>query len=401
MFAPPAHPLKVYAAPRATSAVVPRRRAFLATAGAAVGAALAGCLDGLASRSCVPVEPQSAIAVQRADVSLPVPKSALLEAASRDDIRAITDPAFGPDWDDLDERLGRSTGQRLVPDDLVIGVERAGRARAYPLQVLWTHEVVNDDLAGPLIATYCPVCGSSVTAERTVNGRATTFGVSGYLWRADLVMYDRLTDSLWSQIMATAIRGPAVGESLPLVPSTLTTWSAWRSEHPGTDVLLPPPVSTALGEATEQPYYFPYRQHQVFHDRAGDAFEARTAVKGVVVNGEARAYPFPALDRERVINDRLGGHPVLVALGSGDRVVAYDRCVEGRPLEFEPAGVGVANAGSSRWQLDTGLALDGPHEGSRLGGLAGPPPMFWFAWRDFFPDSDVYGDVVPPSPTSR
>lgn len=357
---------------------------------------VAGCLDRFGSLGCEPLHLDGAVDPARRDVSLPVAKSDLLKSAPKDAIRAIVEPAFASDWDDLGDRLGSETRQRLVDDDLVIGVERAGRARAYPLQVLWTHEVVNDDLGGPLIATYCPVCGSSVVADRVVDGEPTTFGVSGYLWRADLVMYDALTESLWSQIIATAIRGPAVGEALSMVPSTVTTWADWRAGHPATDVLLPPPLSTPLGESIEQPYYVPYRQHQLFGDRGGDGLDERTAVKGVAVAGEARAYPFPAIDRERVINDRLGGHPILVALAGESRVVAYDRCVEGRTLEFDPAGERVASAGGSRWQLDTGLAVDGPLEGTRLSRLDGLPPMFWFAWRDFHPDTDVYGDTSLP-----
>jgi hypothetical protein len=129
----------------------------------------------------------------------------------------------------------------------VLGVEHDDRARAHPLRVLNHHEVVNDEFAGPLAVTYCVLCGSGVVFERRVTGEPTTFGVSGRLWRSDLVMYDGLTDSLWSQLAATAIRGPRTGDRLTLVPSSLTTWGKWRSAHPETRVLLPPPHSGTVG----------------------------------------------------------------------------------------------------------------------------------------------------------
>lgn len=314
---------------------------------------------------------------------------AVAHPGRHDAIRAIVEPAFGPDWSDLPGSLGIATRPRLEPDDLVIAVEHDGHPRAYPLQVFYNHEVVNDDLGGPLVATYCPICGSSVVADRTIDGQPATFGVSGYLWRADLVMYDTLTDSLWSQIAATAIRGPAAGTTLSLRPSTLTTWRDWRAGHPDTDVLVPVPLSRAVGRALDRPYYTPYRTFQLFGDRVG--VESHMAVKGLVVNGRARAYPVPTLDRARVVNDRIGGHPVLVAMVGDAHVVAYDRCVAGTALRFEPACDGRATAGGSRWRLDTGVAEDGPWAGSRLGRLGGLPPMFWFAWRDFAPETDVYG----------
>ncbi len=185
-------------------------------------------------------------------------------------IYAVTDPAFGEDWAglDVDGRYGA-----LAADTTVVGVERDGETRAYPLPVLTFHEVVNDDLGGPLLVTYCPLCKSGLVAERRVDGVATTFRVTGLLWRApriqsaaavergdvfgagtldpgteprnrgNLVMADDRTGSYWSQILARAICGPARGDRLTAVAATTTTWREWRDDHPETRVLLPPPVS--------------------------------------------------------------------------------------------------------------------------------------------------------------
>jgi hypothetical protein len=197
-------------------------------------------------------------------------------------IRAIVDPAFADDWSavDIDERyrMGYEVGDGLTGDSYVIGVTSAdgSRARAYPLSVVWWHEIVNDSFDGPLLVTFCPICQSGMVAERLVAGAETTFGVSGQLWRppdiyaetakvdgrvfgasategeaearnsGNLVLYDERTRSYWSQFLARAICGPREGDRLDIVASTVATWDAWRREHPGTDVLLPPPHSTVM-----------------------------------------------------------------------------------------------------------------------------------------------------------
>jgi hypothetical protein len=194
-------------------------------------------------------------------------------------IRAIVDPAFGPDWDDVDvadQYFVGFEGPGLSDDAPVVGVTRGGRARAYPVAVVWWHEVVNDRLGGPLLVTYCPICASGLVAARLVGGEETVFGVSGQLWQppgeyaaasidrgtvfgasasgvdaearnsGNLVLYDEATRSFWSQLLARAICGPQRGEELALVPATVTSWGEWRAEHPETDVLLPPPASTLM-----------------------------------------------------------------------------------------------------------------------------------------------------------
>jgi hypothetical protein len=210
--------------------------------------------------------------------------STICEAEITEDIgiRAIVEPAYGDDWSavDVEEkyRLGFEVGDGLTDDSYVIGVtsEDGSTARAYPMSIVWWHEVVNDTLDRPLLVTYCPICQSGMVAERRVGGQETVFGVSGQLWQApqiyaesakvdervfgasasngeaearnsgNLVLFDELTGSYWSQFLARAICGAREGERLRIVPSTVTTWAAWRTEHPGTDTLLPPPHSTVM-----------------------------------------------------------------------------------------------------------------------------------------------------------
>jgi hypothetical protein len=204
-------------------------------------------------------------------------------------IYAVLEPAFGADWSgvtvpdryrfDGPERAGPNvdagTGDgSLAPDATVIGLSADGdRARAYPLSLLWWHEVVNDDFGGPVLVTYCPICRSGMVADRLVGGAPARFLVSGHLWQApgiqqagavadgrafgtslddpdaaarvsgNVVLVDQRTGSFWSQVLARAICGPRRGDRLAIRPSTVTSWRDWRTTHPDTDVLLPPPAS--------------------------------------------------------------------------------------------------------------------------------------------------------------
>ena len=142
------------------------------------------------------------------------------------------------------ETIGR--GKYLVPADKVIGVVVDGVARAYPLRVLVWHEVVNDTVAGvPIAVTYNPLSEGIAVFDRRVAGRTLTFGVSGLLYQSNLLMYDRgdrhAAESLWSQLQARAVTGPAAvaGHTLTPVPFALARWDHWQADWPETTVLGP------------------------------------------------------------------------------------------------------------------------------------------------------------------
>lgn len=397
---------------------VVRRRRFIAAAGVGSIGLLAGCTAGAqldrpagttdSTESATPDELKEHVG----SADLPVSEDEMRRGAPKDLIPAITEPEFGPNWNGITVTLGVippsgpasndwdtfTIDPRLDPSDAIIGIERGGEARAYPLKVLAWHEVVNDTLAGPLLVTYCPLCDSGISAIRQVNGQEATFGVSGLLFRNNLVMYDDLTESLWSQIAATAINGPETGKTLELVPSTRTTWGAWQEEHDAPVVLLPPPDSdTVIGSRGVRDYTLnPYEAYSE-SDQIGlgdsygdDRLHPKATVLGIEHGGVARAYPFDRVARSEVINDHVGGLPVVVALGPNDTLVGYDRRVAGDILRFSSAGSGYLASGGSRWRTTTGVARDGPYEGTGLRRATDRSPMFFFAWRDFYPETDIY-----------
>lgn len=230
-----------------------------------LGAGFTGCIE---PRQGV-AEPPTADTTDRAEpVTQRDSSRRICQEPGRDiGIVEIVAPEFGPNWDGIDvpDRYGM-----LREDEVVIGIERGGVARAYPLSILWYHEIVNDDVGGPLLVSYCPLCKSGLVAERLVNGQPTVFRVSGLLWRPEefqtdvaeregdvfgadrtdgetevveagnLVMVDDATRSYWSQLLARGICGPRKGAELTIVPSKVARWSDWRAEQSDTDVLLPP-----------------------------------------------------------------------------------------------------------------------------------------------------------------
>lgn len=382
---------------------MPMRRRQLLAAG--VGLGLAGCVSAPRGdeeeAGASTVEQATPSRPVPADVDLPVPRSEMYPALPRDRIPAIVEPAFGPDWD----RVEVDGEPVSLPEDApVVGVVREGVARAYPLRILNWHEVVNDQHGGPLLVSYCVQCGSAVVAERVIAGEPTAFGVSGLLWRADLVMYDRATESLWSQIMATAIDGPRTGDQLTLLPSTMTSWGAWKGEHPDTEVLLPPPHSNTLrGRDATRDYATPKYSYGdedqlIGLDSHDGELHPNTLVVGVSNDGEAKAYPFPAVREDDVVNDEVGGKPVVVTVTTTGTLVAYDRRVAGVVPTFRAHDPEHLRAGGSRWCRESGRAVDGPHEGRRLSPASPVPAMFWLGWSGFHPETDVYGLDDPRTP---
>jgi len=199
-------------------------------------------------------------------------------------------------------------------DEPVVGVHLGGASRAYPLGILVWHELVNDELGGtPVLISYCPLCGTALVFDRRLNGRTHRFGVSGLLYQSDLLMFDRESDSLWSQITAKAVTGPRRGERLTVLRSRLEPWSAWRARHPDTTVLSPNTGhkrrygDSPYGDyAMDERLLFPVEYDRRYH--------AKMPTLGLrVADGTARAYPASELVKAGgVASESFAGHRVRV-----------------------------------------------------------------------------------------
>jgi hypothetical protein len=294
-----------------------------------------------------------------------------------------------------------------LPDSsLVLGVDHGGEARAYPVDLLSLHEVVNDVVGGRAIAvTWCPLCASAVAYDRRVGGRTLTFGVSGYLYRANLMLFDRESGSMWSQLLGGAVTGRHRGTSLRRVPIVHETWARWRREHPETLVLsilrdhlgrslAAPNASSSMGhQDSNVPYSWYATKVPIYHPRVARGVADASRVYGLVLGDAAKAYPVPALWRAKVANDEVGGTPILAVYNEASLAVdLYSRRIGSRVLHFRRAGELLVDAQTgSRWSPTTGRAVAGPLEGLTLARLPSVS-SYWFAWRDFHPHTAIWSD---------
>lgn len=276
--------------------------------------------------------------------------------------------------------------------DMVMGLEINGDARAYPLLILVWHEIVNDEVGGiPVAVTYCPLCYTSQVFERTIDGEAVEFGTTGKLYQSNLLMYDRLTDSYWSQALGTAVKGPLSGSKLVLVPFDVITWSDWKSAHPDTVILS---TDTGYARAYEvDPYGSYYTDSRIIFpvDNADERMHPKEIIIGFVLDGTSKAYRQADVESSVVINDVVGDTSTLLLSMFAGNTRAFDRELDGEVLTFEYDGSRITDAGSgSEWNYD-GLAVAGERAGEQLTRLP-IEPGFWFEWVAFHPQTLVYGD---------
>jgi Protein of unknown function (DUF3179) len=286
----------------------------------------------------------------------------------------------------------------LQEDDILIGIASGNVAKAFPAADIAQHGSVNDQMPdGPVEVTWCGTCNTGAVFRATFKGRLLHFDYDSMVG-ANEVHIDRETGSRWQQSTGEAISGPLKGSFLELYPFVRTTWKEWRRRYPNTMVLKPLTgydalmptmrkfqranrVSNGEGEAPKTAFG---------HD---DRLRPKEIVAGLRIGTESQAYPFSQLRIARVVNDRVGGVPVLVVhQPSSDTTTAFDARAKGKVIRFQAKD---ADA-SSMVDLEThstwdayGLCLLGPLKGTRLKTLI-LVPEFWFAWSEFHPETNVF-----------
>ncbi|MCA1607580.1 MAG: DUF3179 domain-containing protein [Acidobacteria bacterium] len=287
---------------------------------------------------------QSAVAQNGFDLSnARVPRDEILSGGPpRDGIPSIDRPKF----------IRPEAASFLRDEDRVLSVTRGQTTRAYPLRVLVWHEIVNDVIdAEPVMITYCPLCGTAMVFDRTAGGKLRTFGVSGLLYQSNILMYDRETESLWSQLKMEAVSGPAAGAKLRWLSSEHLTWKAWKAKYPNGEVLS---KQTGYARDYDREAYSEYFANDatmfpVPHSRKD--FPPKTWVLGVVAAGQAKAYPVEQLPDAKLVTDRIGGTEIRLVYRRSERHPDV-RDASGTPV---PAVL-----------------------------------VFWFAWQAFYPATGVW-----------
>ena len=226
-----------------------------------------------------------------------------------------------------------------------------------------------------------------------MNGQVLDFGVSGKLIMNALVMFDRETGSLWSHFMSKAVSGELEGTKLENVPLTLTKWSKWVETFPDTLAL----DKGFAGSSDPYDRYYRDRSPGVIGEaHKDDRLPTKELVLGVGFDSQPTAFPHSVLAESGLVNDSVAGQPVLVYFDPiTATALAFDRTLDGQELTFEllktDDGVYlVDDQTGTKWVPFTGQAFDGELAGKALGWVHAIN-VFWFAWTDFFPDSEVFG----------
>lgn len=226
---------------------------------------------------------------------------------------------------------------------------------------------------------------------RDLDGKTLTFGVSGKLIRNSLVMYDHETNTLWSHLTGDALDGPLLGQRLQQVISEQTTWGRWRAEHPGTKMLRVDPI-----DLHSDPYRNYYRSSDAGvrgRKHVDDRLPVKERVIGVRLGGEVKAYSFTALAKAKVVDDIVGGVPLIIVFdGASVSGAVYRRDPGGHWLTFDPGHNALSMVDretGSTWGGLSGEATAGPTKGTQLEQVA-ITYSFWFGWVDFYPNTGVY-----------
>ncbi len=273
-----------------------------------------------------------------------IPDSEILSGGpGKDGIPSIENPKF----------VSVKKASFLNDDDIGIALQVGTEARFYPFQILVWHEIVNDTVGGiPLAVTYCPLCFTGITFERTLNGKVTEFGVSGRLWKSNLVMYDRTEntadESLWSQVLGRAIKGPKTGTQLTIYPSDTIKFGEWSKAHPDGAVLSR--KTGAFRAYGTDPYgsYYTNRDVSFGASFSDTRLHPKEFILGIEIDDQFKAYVSDALP-VGTTNDTFAGKTITIEKSVASEV---RMSVEGKPL---------------------------PH----IGG-------FWFSWAEVHPTTELY-----------
>ena len=261
-----------------------------------------------------------------------VPLSEILGGGpAKDGIPPIDDPQFVSITE---------AGSFLKDSEPGIALDIRGVQRFYPFQILVWHEIVNDTVGKErVLVTYCPLCFTGIVFDPVVNRERVEFGTSGKLWNSNLVMYDRKTDSLWSQVLGEAIVGEQTGKRLAVIPSDIMRYENFRNLYPKGQVLsrktgaTRPYGTDPYGDYyTTSGTYFPLNKTD---NRLGD----KEFVLGIVVGGKTKAYAESAVKREVEIEDVFEGKTIIARLDATSGVVRlFEKKMDGKLVRIETIG---------------------------------------------------------------
>jgi len=262
----------------------------------------------------------------------------------KDGIPAIDNPKF----------ISADKVDFIKPNDRVLGVVSNGIAKTYPIAILNWHEVVNDNIGEqPIVISYCPLCGTGMVFSSKAKNENLIFGVSGLLYNSDVLLYDRQTQSLWSQILSRAVVGPFNGVNLDMLPAAHTTWRDWKRRYPNTLILS---TDTGFRRDYSKSPYSGYRQSKRLMfpvEYKNKKYRNKEMILGVTINGVNKAYPFSELAKsgQAQFTDVIGSKNLMI-----------------------------------KWSKEEQYAEIQDEYGNEIPSVL----AYWFAWYAFYPETQIF-----------
>jgi len=302
------------------------------------------------------------------------PRNILSGGPPKDGIPSIDNPKF---------ESADSADKWLEDNDLILGLDYDGVVKAYPHRILNWHEIVNDFANGErVLVTYCPLCRTGIAFSPIVNDQKVEFGTSGKLYNSELIMYDRLTDSYWPQTLGMAVVGQSTGQILEKIPLDTVRWVDWKKVHPDTEVLTR--QTGFIRDYDRSPYAGIQQSDRVSFplSNTDSRLRSKVIVYGAEFDGIAKAYAEDDVKQDKLINDEVGGVPIVVLWDNGlNTVKIYERTLDGETLTFELSDDKFTDNNGNEWTVaDMNKKLE----------IVDTFGHFWFSWASFFPDTDLY-----------
>lgn len=315
-----------------------------------------------------------------------IPRNEVLDGGpGKDGIPSIDDPKF----------VDVFTQDFINDDDLVIGVNKNGTIKAYPHSILNWHEIVNDKFSQELVTiNYCPLTGTAFAWDSMSDGVASTFGVSGLLYNANLILYDRNTDSYWSQLRLECVSGGLIGDEPTMVNLIQTNWLTWKTLYPNTLVLG---TDTGFNRAYN---VYPYGDYLTFQDflifpasPLNNTLPLKERVYSLIDEDKSKVYQYSNFENGKILIDSFNEKQYLI-VGNENLLKGFHLTEDHVNLSFEydfsVAGILFKDNEGNRWTV-FGEAISGPRTGQKLS-PAKSVVGYWFAIAAFYPNPEIYSD---------
>ena len=307
-----------------------------------------------------------------------IPRSEVFDGGpGKDGIPALENPNF----------VSAQNVSVLLDTDLVLGFKNGEDVRAYQHIILDWHEIINDNIGDASLAiTYCPLTGTGIGWNRVINGKETTFGVSGLLYNTNLIPFDRETNSNWAQILNTAVNGSLDGKEIDLIMLVETNWKTWKTLYPNTKVV-------GLNTGFSRTYGIsPYGDYNTNNNRflfpvpKDNRLPSKDKIHAIISNNKAKAYQFKDFVTNHIFKDVFQENNYLL-VGNENFIVSFELTTAEVALDYDYVYDGTSDVvlqDSIGNQINIfGEIVAGPDTGARLQASASFM-AFWFSIPAFY-----------------